>query len=549
MTQKHAGTGFTRSMEKKPRSEFQIILFIQAIVFLGHMKMNNYKWMWCIIVGIGLFFVADSAEAATANLTIRHQDAVIFSGSIDATVPTEFSFTYGENTTTSTAPVDTVLSALVNADSITESFSLSDISYFPSFNDYIINCITITNPTAAAPCYNWKYVVNGQYPSVGIANFALTGDEDITVYFGDRYRINTEKNEYTVSEMVTITLEEYNYATNVWSGLPNSQVLATEPILPDFSNWPPMTIASSTTNENGIAALSFTSAGSYYVTIPNDYYPGVTITVTGTPAPTPEENSIRLIVRHENRFVYDGIVTITPTTTITFHPSTDTVTTTATLTTSTVLGALSTADDASESFSLSDLSFFPSFNSYYVRCLTFVTGTACDNWNYVVNGQYATIGMDSFHLEGGETVYVYFDNPWQITASTSTPVVGATTTFTTWRYQYDNLEEPWTADPNDLVEISIPHPNPPFPWETTLAVTTTLSDTTGVASYVFPPLEHFLQRSPHWILPNGAYPSRSQCLRHKEKKLRLRHLQEEMVVEVTPRRRPPHLTFPSPVRF
>ena len=192
---------------------------------------------------------------------------------------------------------------------------------------------------------------------------------------------------------------------------------------------------------------------------------------------------VNLNLRYQNNLIFSGPVVI-PSSTVITDSSGNSYNTTST----NVLTALLAADSASSNFAITDLQYYAAWNSFYVKCIgiTAPTTTAlCDNWNYVVNANYPSVGMDSYSLNGGENIYVYFDNPWRLTVSSSTVTQGATTTFYTWRYNYDNLANEWMADPNDLIDISVPNPSSTGWWDTTLTVSTTQSNELGEARFVF----------------------------------------------------------------
>lgn len=153
-----------------------------------------------------------------------------------------------------------------------------------------------------------------------------------------------------------------------------------------------------------------------------------------------------------------------------------------------VLTALIDADKLSDAFAITKLDYYDSFGSFYLDCLTveITTSTkACGKWNYVVDGVYPGIGMDSYALKGGEQVYIYFGTPWNITASTSTFPVGATTTLSTWRYNYNSTSTEWVADGGDTIDISVPNPMPKGLWGTTITTTTLISGADGTVGHMF----------------------------------------------------------------
>src|SRR3989338_3443108 len=113
------------------------------------MKMKRSSaWIVGLYVAAGLFGGGSvyAAEPVTAHLTIRHEETILF----DADV------------TTTTESATNILSILQTADDVSADFAVTDLAYYASFNDYLLNCITFGNPETSA-CYNWRYTVNSEY--------------------------------------------------------------------------------------------------------------------------------------------------------------------------------------------------------------------------------------------------------------------------------------------------------------------------------------------------------------------------------------------------
>lgn len=188
-------------------------------------------------------------------------------------------------------------------------------------------------------------------------------------------------------------------------------------------------------------------------------------------ADTTSTLDVNLFVRYQNNLIFSGLVS---TTAHDLLADTNGVTH-ALSSSSSVLTVLYDADALSSDFSISKLDYYDAYSSFYLDCLTLASTSTpvCSNWNYVVNGQYPGVGMDGYALAGGETVYVYYGNSWQVTASTSTFPLGTTTTLSTWRYNYDDLANEWKADGNDTLDVS------------GSATATLTTDASGVLDYVF----------------------------------------------------------------
>lgn len=212
-----------------------------------------------------------------------------------------------------------------------------------------------------------------------------------------------------------------------------------------------------------------------------------TSTTSTTPDPTPTPTSttstaltVNLNIRYQNSFIFSGPVVLTTNTVINYNQGNTTSTTSTT-----VLTALINASQSTTTFSISDLQL--SDYGYYLNCLYIqnITTSTCGNWNYVVENSHPGIGMGSYPLTGGENIYLYFGDSWKITTPSNTVYTNTSTPFYTWQYNYSDLINDWVLDPNDLVAITIPNPNPTNLWDTDITVSTTMSNEQGLAYYNF----------------------------------------------------------------
>lgn len=221
------------------------------------------------------------------------------------------------------------------------------------------------------------------------------------------------------------------------------------------------------------------------------------INVIPAPIQEPTQTTVNLNLRYQNNLIFSDQVILPTSTTILDNSGIEHFTTSTN-----VLTALLAADATSTDFFVSDLQYYDAYKSFYVNCVetTATTTPLCANWNYAVNNIYPSVGMNQYALTGNENIYVYFDNPWKITASTSTFPLGTTTTLQTWRYNYDNLENEWTADANNLIDISITNPNPTGWWDNTITIAATTTNNTGAVDYLFSTTGTFYAKitSPDW---------------------------------------------------
>lgn len=377
--------------------------------------------------------LAASTTAPIVRLTIRYQEHLVFDDTIS--VPTSTIITYHRNGETDTLATTTarqsVLAALVQADqSVTgTSFAVSDLAYYDSFGSYLLNCLTLTSPVATDACYNWQYVVNDVYPFVGMDQFDLTGGEHVYLYFGERYRLTSNTSTASVGQTVTTTLTEYIYTTHTYS--PASGTVG----LLDATG---TAVTTSLVDAQGQAQFTPSLPGSYSAGLQQGshpwtyYWPQVSFTAHW---PT------RLMIRYQDQILFDARIPLPTSTTFSYHNTGNTTTIATSTVQPSVLATLLQADMATSTFSVSDLTYYPSFGSFFVTCIHIITTTtteACSNWQYVVNDNYPFVGMDQYLLAGGESVSIYFGDRYLLTTDQTSYQLGQSVTGTIREYDYQN---------------------------------------------------------------------------------------------------------------
>jgi len=143
-----------------------------------------------------------------------------------------------------------------------------------------------------------------------------------------------------------------------------------------------------------------------------------------------------------------------------------------------VLSVLNDADILSTNFNISNLTYYDSFGSLYLKCITDSIGEQCDNWQYTVNNIYPSLGMDVNILSGGENVYVYFGPQHKLLLSSNSINTSETLTVTTQDYDYQN--NAWIQRTGVTVGLTQPDPNNPW---SPIEIQTTLVDTNGQAIF------------------------------------------------------------------
>ena len=77
-----------------------------------------------------------------------------------------------------------------------------------------------------------------------------------------------------------------------------------------------------------------------------------------------------------------------------------------------VLAMLRAFDTRSSAFRISNLEYFESFGSFYLKCIDMKSGgELCDSWQYAVNGTFPQVGIDKYILKSGDKVQLFFGTP------------------------------------------------------------------------------------------------------------------------------------------
>lgn len=144
-----------------------------------------------------------------------------------------------------------------------------------------------------------------------------------------------------------------------------------------------------------------------------------------------------------------------------------------------LLAVLSNADLITTNFNITDLEYYDSFGSFYLRCIASnLGGEKCDNWQYTVNGSYPGIGLDKIILTGGENIYLYFGSQYKIELDKNSISEKDTVTVSTKEYDYENNS--WKI--RSGVTVGLTQPDPSNPWSPT-EVLTSVVDENGNASF------------------------------------------------------------------
>lgn len=146
-----------------------------------------------------------------------------------------------------------------------------------------------------------------------------------------------------------------------------------------------------------------------------------------------------------------------------------------------VLSLLNSADTESDDFEVSNIQEF-SFGKY-LKCITYINGERCDDWQYVVDNTSPFSSIDQTTLSGGENVYVYFGPQNKIILGSNSITTNDAVTLTAQNYDYEN--DTWVARTSGTVGLT--QPNPSDPWNPTEVLTAPL-DGIGQATFTKVPI-------------------------------------------------------------
>ncbi|MBP9749348.1 MAG: hypothetical protein KBD21_01280 [Candidatus Pacebacteria bacterium] len=162
------------------------------------------------------------------------------------------------------------------------------------------------------------------------------------------------------------------------------------------------------------------------------------------------------------------------------------------------LASLVSIDEMSRAFRITDLTYYPSFDSFYLNCVEVRNeGDLCGSWQYSINGTNPTVGLDDQLLKNGDTFYLFFGVLRKVSAPASVPEGSV---FTAVAQRYDAATGDYV--PVGGLTIGITRVNPNDPWAP-LVVETVRTDTEGKATFVAPAAGEYQLG----IKEDGYYPN------------------------------------------
>ncbi len=166
---------------------------------------------------------------------------------------------------------------------------------------------------------------------------------------------------------------------------------------------------------------------------------------------------VNLTIRDGNTIVFSGAVPLQSTGNISLNDSEGNP---HSIDSKSVLSLLNDVDQIDPTWSISNLQYFSSFGSFYLKCLADSFGNECDNWQYAVNGSYPFDSMDQNILSGGENVYLFFGPQHRVVLDSNSITTTNTLMATAQDYDYQNNK--WIKRTGVTVGLTQPDPLNPF---------------------------------------------------------------------------------------
>lgn len=221
----------------------------------------------------------------SAKLNVRYEGSLVFSGVIDF-VPGETVQVTPTGGSEKEIPSDSALALLLEADEESAGFALSDLGYYESYDSFIVNCIDI-EADAVHACSNWQYVVNDEYPFVGIDDYEVEDGDTIYFYFGSPRRFLVSTTTVAADEGLIVHADSYDYENDGWNALSGATVGATQPNPED--PWNPLVPYTAVTDDAGDARFAISVPGTYAIGLELDYYFPTASIIVGAAVPPAED--------------------------------------------------------------------------------------------------------------------------------------------------------------------------------------------------------------------------------------------------------------------
>lgn len=180
------------------------------------------------------------------------------------------------------------------------------------------------------------------------------------------------------------------------------------------------------------------------------------------------------IIRHDDTIIWQGVVSLPSSGTVLINDASGLA---HTVNAQSVLAVLYAIDQSSDAFAITNLQYYDSFGSFYLKCILPAGKVElCDNWQYAVDHSTSMQSIDANILVGEQSVGIFFGLPHRLNIENNQ--VDINTEFLVKAEKYNYLNNVW--DPLSGVSIGVTLPNPDDMWNPTV-ISTQSVDASGRA--------------------------------------------------------------------
>lgn len=123
------------------------------------------------------------------------------------------------------------------------------------------------------------------------------------------------------------------------------------------------------------------------------------------------------------------------------------------------LALLVALDERSASFSITDLQYYPSFGAFFLNCIKTDGKELCGQWQYTINGNYPSVGLDQYIVDADDSVFLFYGSPRAVEVARQ---VAVNTEFTATAFEYKTDAEEY--QPLSGYTVGVIRENPDNPW-------------------------------------------------------------------------------------
>lgn len=171
------------------------------------------------------------------------------------------------------------------------------------------------------------------------------------------------------------------------------------------------------------------------------------------------------IIRHNDTILWQGTVSLPSSGTVVINDASGLA---HTVNAQSVLAVLYSIDQSSDAFAITNLQYYDSFGSFYLKCILPAGKVElCDNWQYAVGNITPVTSIDANILAGEQTVGIFFGSPHRLNFDSNN--ININTEFLVKTENYNYLNNTW--DPLTGVSVGVTLPNPDDMWNPTVIST------------------------------------------------------------------------------